>query len=432
MPHRFWPGLLLLASVMWCGRVEAERSQKLRVRGAEVYYTDAELRAVFAKKHPGKLPAWDKKLPKATDPAFDWTKLVPPTLIRSQGKSPNCWAFAALTAFEYNWQIRNGAGTVPPLSVQPVVDRLGKDGFGAADQAFAELLAHGTCPVASYPGDGTAGTVRSGVKMPYRAIAWGTVWPQAGPPWTEPPVQDLKESLLEHGPFTSLIQLTPALKAYRGGVFNEHYKPPADAPRSTHIVTIVGWDDRRGKAGCWKVQNSWGPRWGEGGFMWIEYGCNDIGHAAVWVRAQATHYQLPKDIHRSISETADPFPAPPAAVAVTAPPPAQTAPLSPVAALKTRGERVQVLFPVVDGAIDKKSGRLDLYSEGSWRDPNCLTLRFDGNTLARFNASGPGSLLSSLKGHRVLVTGYVEPNPTRIGDRPIIEVYDPSRLKIFP
>lgn len=37
---------------------------------------------------------------------------------------------------------------------------------------------------------------------------------------------------------------------------------------STHAVTIVGYDDTKR---AYKVQNSWGTTWGEGGFTWIDY-----------------------------------------------------------------------------------------------------------------------------------------------------------------
>src|SRR5262249_16953480 len=145
MPRSFRAGLFLLGCVAWCGRAEADTWQKVRARGAELYYAGADLRDAFAPARPGALPSFGKNLPNAGAPAFDWTKLVPPDGVKGQPQSINCWAFAAVTAFEYAWHIRNG-GPAGPLTVQPVVDRIGKDGFGSAEEAFAELLARGTCP----------------------------------------------------------------------------------------------------------------------------------------------------------------------------------------------------------------------------------------------------------------------------------------------
>jgi hypothetical protein len=49
-----------------------------------------------------------------------------------------------------------------------------------------------------------------------------------------------------------------------------------------HTVLVVGWDDNVGTEGVWKIKNSWGPFWGEDGYMRIEYGCNWIGFGGCW------------------------------------------------------------------------------------------------------------------------------------------------------
>ncbi len=38
-----------------------------------------------------------------------------------------------------------------------------------------------------------------------------------------------------------------------------------------HALTIVGYDDRKGANGAFKVVNSWGASWGSKGFIWIDY-----------------------------------------------------------------------------------------------------------------------------------------------------------------
>lgn len=38
-----------------------------------------------------------------------------------------------------------------------------------------------------------------------------------------------------------------------------------------HALTIVGYDDRKGANGAFKVVNSWGTGWGSKGFIWIDY-----------------------------------------------------------------------------------------------------------------------------------------------------------------
>jgi len=36
-------------------------------------------------------------------------------------------------------------------------------------------------------------------------------------------------------------------------------------------MILVGYSDDRG---AFKVMNSWGTQWGNGGFGWISYGCS--------------------------------------------------------------------------------------------------------------------------------------------------------------
>ena len=38
-----------------------------------------------------------------------------------------------------------------------------------------------------------------------------------------------------------------------------------------HALTIVGYDDRKGAGGAFKVVNSWGTSWGSKGFIWVDY-----------------------------------------------------------------------------------------------------------------------------------------------------------------
>ncbi len=38
-----------------------------------------------------------------------------------------------------------------------------------------------------------------------------------------------------------------------------------------HALTIVGYDDRKGAGGAFKVVNSWGTNWGSKGYIWVDY-----------------------------------------------------------------------------------------------------------------------------------------------------------------
>ncbi|HRI27205.1 MAG TPA: C1 family peptidase [Chitinophagales bacterium] len=38
-----------------------------------------------------------------------------------------------------------------------------------------------------------------------------------------------------------------------------------------HAVAVAGYDDNKGPNGAFKVVNSWGPQWGNSGYIWIDY-----------------------------------------------------------------------------------------------------------------------------------------------------------------
>jgi Papain family cysteine protease len=79
------------------------------------------------------------------------------------------------------------------------------------------------------------------------------------------------KSLLAGGiPIAASVQSVPALHGHRGsGVITTYNATPNDG---YHALTVVGYDDRRGSAGAFLVQNSWGTSWGDGrGRGWISY-----------------------------------------------------------------------------------------------------------------------------------------------------------------
>jgi hypothetical protein len=290
----------LAVVVMSPGRFRAEEKTAPRSSRADrekLAALDTDLQAAYEKTARKA----KRKLPDATAKSFTWVKYLGQTPIHEQGKKPNCVAQAVIGALEWNWQLRNGLKTKPVLSPQPILDRLAKGGGLRYVDALDQLLLNGTALLTSYPYSGDPQPPRTKVTTPYRLVGWGMV----GVPG-KVPVADIKQALLDNGPLVASVHTTPAFQAYKGGVFAEHARDiPAKDP-TNHAIVIVGWDDKRGK-GCWLIQNSWGQRWGEGGGMWIEYGCNNVGHAAFWIRAQSTHFNLPRDAHQMLGEHATAF-----------------------------------------------------------------------------------------------------------------------------
>jgi C1A family cysteine protease len=282
----------------------ARDARAVNQQAAALLRLDATAKRCFQETHPQvTLPARRLVLPKSTVPAFDWCNLNCVSEGHRQ-RSQDCWANAAIEALECSYLIRNGKRSRPWMSPQPIFDYYQHGAGAQPGTAFQFLLKHGTAGLEKYPYTGKPGVFKTEVATPYRAAAWGYVATNSGKPTNE----QLKQALLVHGPVVVLLYSTAKFDAYTGGVFKEHYQPQKVEEASTHAVLLVGWDDSRGRKGCWKIKNSWDQTWGEQGFMWIEYDCNQIGMRASWVRA-ASRFYMPAAEFYDIVKDARPFPA---------------------------------------------------------------------------------------------------------------------------
>ncbi len=214
-------------------------------------------------------------------PAFTWLdrKMVSP--VKNQGSCGSCWAFTSGAVLEANWLIRNGE--LVKFSEQEILDcasyNNGRDAgscnggwYGGVFDNYKNKSAQLESKI---PYKVKEDVCRPGGQSKYKIAAWGYVKPDAG----IPSVQQMKEALCKYGPVAACVKVTPAFQAYAGGIFDEH-APVSGSRDINHAITIVGWDDSK-KA--YMVKNSWGERWGEKGYVWVEYGCNNIGYGAAWI-----------------------------------------------------------------------------------------------------------------------------------------------------
>jgi hypothetical protein len=208
--------------------------------------------------------------------AWSWKEYLAPP--RSQGSCGSCWAFATLSVFEAVENITNGIDLGRDFSEQHLVDCAEtSDGFdigtcagGYTVMVYDYLQRQGAPLESQVPYKERDATCDRGLKAKDKIANWGFVHPAGG----VPSVDQLKAAICNYGPVSASVHVSPAFTAYTGGVFDEHANGPTN-----HAVTIVGWDDKRG---AWLMRNSWGTWWGEDGYMWIEYGSNQIGSSAAW------------------------------------------------------------------------------------------------------------------------------------------------------
>ncbi len=208
------------------------------------------------------------RLGSASDRQFNWQVYGGVTQVKDQGSCGSCATFACHGAFEGSLSIANNR--LITTSEQDSLDCSNVSSCNGSWWIFEYLENKGSSSQADYPYTAGKGQCRTNVERPFKVSSWGYVSSLND----IPPVHELKQALSEYGPLAICVLVTHEFQAYISGVFNQR-KPG----KINHAVTLVGWDDDRN---AWRIKNSWGTRWGEDGFMWIDYSSNSIGYGAAW------------------------------------------------------------------------------------------------------------------------------------------------------
>ncbi len=85
-------------------------------------------------------------------------------------------------------------------------------------------------------------------------------------------VNEIKKALTEGSPVSGAFKIPQSFKSDADGV----WRPASDWQDDTkwkhglHAMTIVGYDDNKA-GGAFRILNSWGTGWSDGGFIWMRY-----------------------------------------------------------------------------------------------------------------------------------------------------------------
>mmetsp|Transcript_33436 Transcript_33436/g.75679 ORF Transcript_33436/g.75679 Transcript_33436/m.75679 type:complete len:509 (+) Transcript_33436:100-1626(+) len=196
--------------------------------------------------------------------SVDWAASGAVTTPKNQGSCGSCWAFSTTGALEGAWQI--ATGKLVTLSEQQLVDcakngNMGCHG-GGMDQAFKYLEDHAACTESSYAYQG-----KDGMCLESKCTAGIPKGSIVG--FRDVPIHDekaLMEAVAKQPVSVAIEADQMAFQLYTGGILTQ-----ACGAKLDHGVLIVGYGTENG-TDYWKVKNSWGPSWGENGYIRIERG----------------------------------------------------------------------------------------------------------------------------------------------------------------
>jgi hypothetical protein len=218
--------------------------------------------------------------------------------IKNQGGCGSCWAFGTLGELEARYLKESGApqavlnangtvtvsGSAPNEAEQHLVS-CNPWGYGCGGGWWAYDMIQ--------PGKGYYSGAMPESCFPYTASDSACSY-CAGPTWlpvvtwgySGDSVDNIKQAIYTYGAVATSVTVDSYFQGYTGGVFNHCVTDDVN-----HAIVLCGWDDAKG---AWLLKNSWGTGWGIGGFMWIAYGCSNVGYATTWATSNGdpTYYTI--------------------------------------------------------------------------------------------------------------------------------------------
>ncbi len=267
-----------------------------------------------------ELPGPEVSEPTVGLPAhFDWRDQGKVPGVRDQGSCGSCWAFGTVAAMESAMLVQGGVSA--DLSEQFLLS-CNRDGYSCNGGWWAHAYHQSTLGTnQSQPGAVLESTMPyrasqvscgSAYSHPYRIGSWGYV---AGNSNSIPSPDQIKNAIYQYGSVAVSVCSGNAWGGYSGGVFSTNETSQCGGSgQVNHAVQLVGWDD----AGqYWILRNSWGPNWGENGFMRIKWGTSNVGYGASYVvYSGGTSPTQPAPTATKVAPTATPTKPAPTAIPV--------------------------------------------------------------------------------------------------------------------
>lgn len=212
------------------------------------------------------------------------------TSVKDQGDCGGCFAFASATVLEY-WSSKQHPKSLSPQNIMDCTSGTGRPDVGCDGglmEYVFEYAKHHPVPLEmEYQWSGVLKQcprhkIRTNVAVKdFRVLMIED---------NSKAEQQFEHILHNYGPISVGIDSTN-MNNYRGGV----YSGAMCTNDIDHAVTIVGYTED-----AWIIKNSWGPKWGVNGYLYLERGKNACGVAeyAVYVKDAAhSHRKLSTNWH---------------------------------------------------------------------------------------------------------------------------------------
>jgi xylem cysteine proteinase len=191
----------------------------------------------------------------------DWVAKGAVTPVKNQGQCGSCWSFSSTGAVEGAWFLHTG--DLVSLSEQQLVDCSGPEGNqgcngGMMDQAFEYIIKNGgLCSEAAYPYISASGTSNSTCHV-CEAIAHISSYVDV-----QPKNETALMAAVAQQPVSVAVEADGLdWQFYMGGVVTD-----ACGTNLDHGVLVVGYGTDAVAGDYWTIKNSWGPTWGEQGYI---------------------------------------------------------------------------------------------------------------------------------------------------------------------